>query len=85
VVEGIDTGGILYQDTITDLINKKDNFISYTYLQLSKALPLLRKAIENIQLNTLKIQDPKCDMGKDLYYQPTLWFYLYNRWFRNIK
>ncbi|PWH82410.1 formyl transferase [Algibacter marinivivus] len=85
VDEGIDTGGILYQDTITDIITPKDNFISYTYLQLAKALPLLKKAIRDVQSNNIKIQKPKCKMGKDLYYQPTFWFYLYNRWIRNIK
>lgn len=83
--EGIDTGGILYQDTITDIITPKDNFISYVYLQLSKALPLLKQAIKDIQSDNKKIQEPKCEMGKELYYQPTFWFYLYNRCFRNVK
>lgn len=85
VDEGIDTGGIIYQDTIVDLLTSKDNFISYIYLQLVKALPLLKKAIDDVHNNNIKIQKPTCAKGKNLYYQPTIWFYLYNRWFRNIK
>ncbi|WP_339893555.1 formyl transferase [uncultured Algibacter sp.] len=85
VDEGIDTGGILYQDTIVDEITPKDNFISYTYLQLSKALPLLKKAINDIKSDSIKIQKPKADIGKELYYQPTFWFYLYKRWLYKIK
>jgi methionyl-tRNA formyltransferase len=85
VDEGIDTGGILYQDTIVDVLTPKDNFISYTYLQLSKALPLLKKAIHDIKTDSIQIQKPMCDMGKDLYYQPTFWFYLYKRWLYKIK
>jgi folate-dependent phosphoribosylglycinamide formyltransferase PurN len=83
--EGIDTGGILYQDTITDILTKEDNLISYIYLQLAKALPLLKKSIRDVQTDAIKIQAPKCEMSKNLYYQPTFWFYLYNRWFRNIR
>ena len=42
VDEGIDTGNILYQTNITDSITSKDNFMTYTFLQLAKALPLLK-------------------------------------------
>lgn len=86
VDEGIDTGHVLYQDVITDTITSEDNFMSYTYLQLAKALPLLKKAIRDIQSNNLK---PKANTKKDidnvLFYHPTLWFYLYNRWYKGVK
>ncbi len=85
VDEGIDTGGILYQDTIVDVLSSKDNFISYIYLQLVKALPLLKKALQDAQNNSIEVQKPKCPMGKVLYYQPTFWFYLYNRLINKIK
>lgn len=85
VDEGIDTGEILYQDSIINMITKKDNLISYTYLQLATALPLLKKAIYDIQTNNIKILKPKGKKSKDLYYQPTFWFYLYHRWFKGVK
>ena len=83
--EGIDTGGIIYQDTITDLITKKDNYISYIYLQLFKAIPLLKRAIKDQQMGNLEIQKPQSDKKNELYYQPTIWFYLYNWWVNKIK
>jgi len=85
VDEGIDTGNILYQENITDIITNKDNFMTYTYLQLAKALPLLEKSIKSIQNNNLNIQQPKHKVAKHLYYHPTLWFYLYNRLINRIK
>ncbi len=86
VDEGIDTGNILYQDTITNNITPKDNFMTYTYLQLAKALPLLKKSIQDIQSNNLKtIVNTKEQINNKLYYHPTLWFYFFNRWFRGIK
>lgn len=86
VDEGIDTGNILYQDIIIDDITPNDNFMTYTFLQLSKALPLLKKAIKDIQNGTMKTKtNSKESINNDLYYHPTLWFYLYNRWFKGIK
>lgn len=86
VDEGIDTGNILYQDTITDSITPKDNFMTYTFLQLAKALPLLKKAIKDIQNGTMKTKtNSEESINNALYYHPTLWFYLYNRWFKGIK
>lgn len=83
--EGIDTGGILYQDTITPMLNSGDNYISYTYLQLVKILPILKKAINDIQTNSIKIKNPGYEKGKMLYFQPTIWYYLYHRWIKKIK
>jgi methionyl-tRNA formyltransferase len=86
VDEGIDTGNILYQENITDSITDKDNFMTYTFLQLAKALPLLKKSIRDIQSNNLKTKaNTKEQINNALYYHPTLWFYLYNRWFKGIK
>jgi methionyl-tRNA formyltransferase len=86
VDEGIDTGAILYQENISDSISSNDNFMTYTYLQLAKALPLLKKSIRDIQSNSLNPKiNTKQEINNKLYYHPTLWFYLYNRWFKGIK
>lgn len=83
---GIDTGNILYQENISDSITSKDNFMTYTYLQLAKALPLLKKSIRDIQISSLNVTvNTKEQIDNKLFYHPTLWFYLYNRWFRGIK
>lgn len=86
VDEGIDTGNILYQDLITDVITPKDNFMTYTYLQLAKALPLLKKSLRELQAGKLSSKpNAKEEINNTLYYHPTLWFYLYNRWFKGVK
>ena len=86
VDEGIDTGNILYQESITDSVTSKDNFMTYTYLQLAKALPLLKKAIRDIQSNNITAKvNAKPQIDNKLFYHPTLWFYLYNRWFKGVK
>ena len=86
VDEGIDTGNILYQESITDSVTSKDNFMTYTYLQLAKALPLLKKAIRDIQSNNITAKvNAKPQIDNKLFYHPTLWFYLYNRWFNGVK
>ena len=86
VDEGIDTGNILYQTNITDSITSKDNFMTYTFLQLAKALPLLKKAIRDIESNNINPKaNSKHQIVNKLFYHPTLWFYLYNRWFKGVK
>lgn len=86
VDEGIDTGNVLYQENITNLLSKDDNFMTYSYLQLAKAIPLLKQSIRDIQSNTLNpIVHSDEQINNELYYHPTLWFYLYHRWFKGIK
>ncbi len=81
VNQGIDTGAILYQKTIEPL--KEDNFITYPILQLSAGLPLLMKATEDI-LN-IKMQKIQISSESQLWYHPTIWQYLYSRFYKNIK
>lgn len=76
VDEGIDTGGILYQDIIR--INKLDNFNTYPYLQISKAIPLLRKAIESVINGSVKIKE-KSKSRSMLYSHPTIIEYFKNK------
>ena len=78
---GIDTGGILFQDTIT--VTKKDNFATYTFLQAAVGIKLMKKALAGASKDTLgTIQGPK---ESTLYYHPTIWKYLYLRIFKGIK
>ncbi|KAA9041794.1 formyl transferase [Ginsengibacter hankyongi] len=81
VDEGIDTGSILYQDTIE--ISEKDNFITYPYLQIAKAIPMLQKAIEDALQN--KVITIKGKEISKLWYHPTIWQYIYYRLFKKVK
>jgi len=81
VDEGIDTGSILYQDTIE--ISEKDNFITYPYLQIAKAIPMLQKAIGDALQNKLITIKGK-EMSR-LWYHPTIWQYIYYRLFKKVK
>ncbi|MDB4770095.1 formyl transferase [Akkermansiaceae bacterium] len=81
VDEGIDTGGILYQDLIkiTDL----DDINTYPYLQIAVALPLLKRVINDLFKNGIKIIE---SLGSDstFYSHPTLLEYLRNR-YKGVK
>lgn len=72
---GIDTGTVLYQDTIK--VTRKDNFNTYPYLQIAKAIPLLEQTIEDCKKKELNRQIIKTQ--SNLYTHPTLYQYLMNR------
>ncbi len=81
VDEGIDTGAILYQENIQ--ATKKDNFVTYPYLQTGKMLPLLSKAINDAlseNLNKVSLTG-----NSKIWYHPTIWQYLFYRIFKNVK
>lgn len=78
---GIDTGGILYQEVIET--NEKDNFISYTFLQMAKGIELMKHAIKDIELNQLKVITNNLDSKFRTH--PTIWFYLKHRIFHGVK
>ena len=80
--KGIDTGSILYQDIID--INHNDNFNTYPYHQIAKAVPMMRKAIESIINNNLHIKK-RDDLESRLWTHPTLYQYLKFKIFKNIK
>ncbi len=81
--EGIDTGGILYQDTID--ITDRDNYYTYPYLQLVKGLPLYKRAIEDM-LNGDETFGSELATNEDgLYYHPTIWEYISNRVLLDVK
>lgn len=81
VDEGIDTGGVIAQKTIT--AGPKDNFVTYPLLQLAEGIPFLKKAITDIlddRLITVKGTDES-----GLWYHPGIGGYLYNRIARGKK
>jgi folate-dependent phosphoribosylglycinamide formyltransferase PurN len=81
VDEGVDTGAILYQDTIN--ITAADNYLTYTFLQLPKEIAMLKKVIADIESNNLK---PIVQHGvSGLWYEPTIWQYWYNKVVKKVK
>lgn len=79
---GIDTGGILYQELINP--TQKDNFTTYTYLQIAEGIVLMKKAIYSFLDNNLKTQESKMKESV-LWYHPTLWYYLSKRLLKGVK
>lgn len=72
VDKGIDTGGILYQDTIK--ISAQDNFNTYPYLQYAAAVPMMKAAIKDAL--SKNIQPKTNDLPSKLWYHPTIFEYL---------
>jgi len=79
--EGVDTGGILYQEKIT--ITVKDNFTTYPLLQLNKGIHLMKKTLLNLKEGKL-IHKVNTSESK-LWYHPTAWEYLYYRLILKVK
>ncbi len=78
---GIDTGGILYQSIIKP--TRKDNFITYPYMQFSEGIQLMKKSLRDIKKNT--VSPKKGGAESKLWYHPTIWTYLYLRFTKGIK
>ena len=83
VDKGIDTGGIIAQGKIH--VDKRDNFITYKYLQFARAIELLKIALQKFE-NTGTVETiNKPKTISTLYYHPTLSGYLYKRVFKGVK
>jgi folate-dependent phosphoribosylglycinamide formyltransferase PurN len=78
---GIDTGNVLFQKIIT--VTKKDNFSTYSYLQLAEGLKLLKTAVE--QFFAKKLNPVETKLNSALWHHPTIWGYLRKRIFRGVK
>jgi folate-dependent phosphoribosylglycinamide formyltransferase PurN len=78
---GIDTGSVLYQAGVTP--SKKDNFVTYPLLQLAAGIPLLQQAVGDALEDSIRTS--KGTAESRLWSHPTIWQYLYNRIFKNIK
>ena len=78
---GIDTGGILYQGTIN--VTDRDTFKTYPYLQMAVAIPLMKKAINDLAKKTYRTLD--VDLPSKLWSHPTLLEYLKHRVLHGVK
>ncbi|MEA3490829.1 MAG: formyl transferase [Campylobacterota bacterium] len=81
VDRGIDTGEVLYQETICT--TEADSFNTYPYLQLAQAIPLMKHSLRDIEESRLKIK--KVDLPSKLWYHPTIWRYLWSIIKRGVK
>jgi folate-dependent phosphoribosylglycinamide formyltransferase PurN len=55
VDKGVDTGGVLYQARVCP--SKDDAFNTYPMLQLAAAIPLMKKALEDVEAGSLKVKE----------------------------
>jgi len=81
VDKGVDTGGILYQSVVKP--EKNDNFTTYPYYQTAAGIPLMKKAIEDVENKNLKTVEPHLESR--IWYHPTLAQYLWNYFTKGVK
>lgn len=72
---GIDTGGVLYQDTLT--IEDSDDFNTYPIHQIAKAIPLMKAALDDLRKGGLSVKPGV--LPSRLWHHPTLFEYLKTR------
>lgn len=77
---GIDTGKIIAQTKV--VVTDKDNFTTYPLLQLGEGLMLLDQTIEHFFTGSLQFTTRK--EPSKLWYHPTLWDYIINRFLYNV-
>ena len=81
VDKGIDTGGVLYQDTID--VGRFDNLNTYPFHQIAKAIPLMKAALRDVATGNIRV---KPGVGPSrLWTHPTLIQYLRFRALRRVK
>lgn len=81
VDSGIDTGGVLYQDTIR--ISRFDNLNTYPFRQIAKAIPLMKKALEDVSNGSVRVK--RGVEPSRLWSHPTLFEYLKFRLWYGVK
>ncbi|HZW71203.1 MAG TPA: formyl transferase [Hanamia sp.] len=81
VDKGIDTGNIIFQKTIQ--ITSEDNFVTYPFLQIGEGISYLKKAIDDIFANQLKLI--KGTTESRIWYHPTLVQYIRFRIKKGVK
>lgn len=79
---GIDTGKVLYQETV--YVTDRDNFVTYPLIQTEAGVRLMNKVLHDYKYSTIEPKVGKTSESK-LWYHPTLLFYLYNRFVNGIK
>lgn len=80
---GIDTGDIILQDII--LITNKDNFVTYPFIQIGKAIMMMKKVLESVEKEELKTYKKTNFTFSKLWYHPTFTGYLYYRILKRVK
>lgn len=80
VDEGIDTGNIVSQATITP--EAGDSFATYPYLQTAAALPILVKAIRDAAAG--KLETRAVSGNSAIWYHPGFWQYV-SGWLRGVR
>ena len=81
VDQGIDTGGVLYQDTIRP--DKSDNFNTYPIHQIAKAIPLMISALDDVKEKCINVK--KGVLPSRLWYHPTILEYVKYWMQRGVK
>jgi methionyl-tRNA formyltransferase len=82
VDKGIDTGKVIAQSIIQPL--KKDNFITYGYLQTAAGIRLLKEKLPSLLQKNAQTALPLTNQSK-LRYHPTLFGYIKNYLTKGIK
>lgn len=80
VDQGVDTGGILYQERFE--ATKADSFSTYYYLQAGISRPLIVRAVEDALAGAIKTISS--GLPSRQYYHPTLWGYLWTAFRRGV-
>lgn len=79
---GIDTGNIIAQEKIP--FTKRDNFATYSYLQLAVGLQLLQKSLAAF-FSGEKLEGIKNNLDSALWHHPTITGYLIKRLTKKVK
>jgi folate-dependent phosphoribosylglycinamide formyltransferase PurN len=82
VDRGIDTGGIVYQETIE--IDRRDNFLTYPVKQYIAGTRLMQRALHDVATGNLRTT-ARNDLVSAIWQHPTLWQYLAARWTRGVR
>ncbi len=73
---GVDTGSIIYQDTI--MVDEEDNFVTYPVKQYISGIPLMRRAISDAISSNLRPYR-RDDLPSAIWHHPTVWKYIWAR------
>lgn len=78
---GIDTGSILYQETISP--DRRDNFTTYPLMQVAVGSRLLCRAVQDVMIGREQVLTGPS--GSRRWYHPTIWQYLYHRLAKGVR
>lgn len=79
---GIDTGDIVYQETIQ--LDGQDNFLTYPVKQYISGITLMKKALRDVSAGQLRTS-ARDDLPSAIWQHPTIWQYLRARWSRGVR